>query len=834
MRGLTGSQLRVSTADGAALGGQIKLSWRVALAATLTVALSLALGAAPHDAGNPTSATPHPLARSGLWRLPLTAQGPISGALGADEPAYRLGVAAGGYRAVSTPQDLSASFTAAGAGISSGATHVRLGLSAVGYGSSLTSLPAVTPTAHANRVVYDHGGVSEWYANGPIGIEQGFTLPRAPAGHAAGPLTLSLALAGDARPTAASGGQSVSLGHPGSATLHYGGLTVSDARGRLLHSWLSLQPGRLLLRVDTRGARYPIRIDPFIHQGPKLIGSGEIGDGLFGISVALSADGNTALIGASDGLEDPRLGEAFVFIRSGGVWKQQQRLTGNGTPDEQFGLELALSADGNTALIGTETTGVAPALVFTRTGGVWTKQGELKGDSTQDQGDLARVALSADGNTALVGEPLDGGVGSVGSVFVFTRSGAVWTEKQKLTGSIPAEFGGFGSRVALSADGKTALISEPLEGAEITEEGMVFVYARAGGVWSKQQTLTAGGVVFGDSIALSADGGTALAVGEPALNTNKGITHVYVRSGGVWTLQQDLTPPGEEGGAPVALSADGNLALVGAESNPPEGSAFVFARSGGSWTQEQELTSGGSGSAGFGAFGSGVALSSDGGTAVVSAFEDQSIGAAWPFVASKNASLAFFPSIEIPKAGPRFVAPNEPVELSGAWQVALTQGTISCPNATLEGTLLRNGAKRDSLSVAQASFGGTAGCTSTSPLGDNVTLNAGLGRGEPPYRGYIAIGGKGQLAGNPEVVLTATFTAVNGAQASCTWQTRKLTGTFRPVEQVPILIQTTDQAVRLVRSTSDPACPVSARLAATQALYVRDTAGDRRAVFLSG
>ena len=52
----------------------------------------------------------------------------------------------------------------------------------MGYGSSLSALGDAAPRAKANRVVYERAGLSEWYANGPLGLEQGFTIPRAPAG----------------------------------------------------------------------------------------------------------------------------------------------------------------------------------------------------------------------------------------------------------------------------------------------------------------------------------------------------------------------------------------------------------------------------------------------------------------------------------------------------------------------------------------------------------------------------------------------------------------------------------------------------------------------------
>ena len=79
-----------------------------------------------------------------------------------------------------------------------------------------------------------------------------------------------MALSGNARASLAAGGQSVTLSRGGKTVLRYTGLTATDARGRLLHSWLQLDGGRLLLRVDATGARYPLRIDPFIQQGAKL------------------------------------------------------------------------------------------------------------------------------------------------------------------------------------------------------------------------------------------------------------------------------------------------------------------------------------------------------------------------------------------------------------------------------------------------------------------------------------------------------------------------------------------------------------------------------------
>jgi hypothetical protein len=149
----------------------------------------------------------------------------------------------------------------------------------------------------------------------------------------------------------------------------------------------------------------------FTQQGPKLVGTGGVGRTQQGWSVALSADGNTALMG---GLQDNNyFGAGWVFTRSGGVWIQQgSKLVGTDPVGPQVwqGWSVALSADGNTAIMGgfADNGNIGAAWVFTRSNGVWTQQGTklvgtgAVGAAAQGQS----VALSADGNTAVVGGSL--------------------------------------------------------------------------------------------------------------------------------------------------------------------------------------------------------------------------------------------------------------------------------------------------------------------------------------------------------------------------------------------------------------------------------------------
>ena len=110
--------------------------------------------------------------------------------------------------------------------------------------------------------------------------------------------------------------------------------------------------------------------------------------------------------------------------------------------------------------------------MFTRSGEKWTQQGEkLTAKSGEEIGAGSfgeSVALSSEGNTALIGGPNDNS--NVGAAWVFTRSGSTWTQQgEKLTAKSGEEIGAgeFGESVALSSEGNTALIGGPNDSREV-------------------------------------------------------------------------------------------------------------------------------------------------------------------------------------------------------------------------------------------------------------------------------------------------------------------------------------------------------------------------------
>ncbi len=153
----------------------------------------------------------------------------------------------------------------------------------------------------------------------------------------------------------------------------------------------------------------------------------------FGTSTALSGDGNTVLIGAP--LADRGAGAAYVFVREGSSWVSQgPPLTASGETScagsgGAFGTSVALSRDGDDALVGAEfdACGVGAAWVFTRSGATWTQQGgKLAGRGAvgfSRQG--SAVAVSADGDVALVGGRAPAETGAIFGVIQNPRFEAV-------------------------------------------------------------------------------------------------------------------------------------------------------------------------------------------------------------------------------------------------------------------------------------------------------------------------------------------------------------------------------------------------------------------------
>ncbi|HYW48037.1 MAG TPA: hypothetical protein VE959_34555 [Bryobacteraceae bacterium] len=391
----------------------------------------------------------------------------------------------------------------------------------------------------------------------------------------------------------------------------------------------------------------------YVQQGGKLVGTGLLGTpGDW--AVAISGDGNTAIAG---GLGDNNnVGAAWVYTRSsaaqGSNWSQYGgKLTGGGAGGQAFfGGAVGMSADGSTAIVGatSDNSNVGAAWIFARANGGFNQQGgKLVGsDATglpQYQG--SGVALSGDGNTAIVGGSGDNY--PIGAAWIYTRSNGVWTQQgPKLVGTGYGSSSFQGWSVALSGDGNTALVGALGDNGYT---GAAWVFTRSNGVWTQQgsKLIGAGAIgaaALGYSVALSADGNTAI-VGGRQDAANVGAAWIFTRSNGVWTQQSKLVGTGAVGqsyqGSSVSISADGNTAVLGGwGDNDSAGAVWVFARTNGVWNQLGDKLIG-TGATPGAEQGYAVAISGDAATVFEGGFSDNNnVGAAWAFASQGAAAPA--------------------------------------------------------------------------------------------------------------------------------------------------------------------------------------------------
>src|ERR1035437_4990388 len=374
----------------------------------------------------------------------------------------------------------------------------------------------------------------------------------------------------------------------------------------------------------------------FVQQGNKLTGTGAkvgVGDHFEalgasqGSSVSISADGSTAVVGGPN--DNSYAGATWVFIRSGEVWKQQGgKLVDTAFKDSDQGSSVSISSDGNTIITGgaNDNDGIGAAWIYVRKDGVWMQQGN-KLVGTGAEGNNAyqgcSVAISSDGNTAVVGGKND--KGNVGAVWIFTRTNGIWSQQgNKLVGTGGEKDPQQGRSVAISSDGNTVAVGG----------SGVFVYSRSGGVWIQQGGNLNGTGAIGNggnawqgySVAISSDGNTLIegGINDNMNNSNTGATGaawVFARSNGIWTQQGNkLVGTGGETdsqqGISVSVSYDGNTASVGGNNNGKgKGAIWVYTRSGGVWTQQgNKLT--GSDADDNSSLGGSVSISSDGNTVI--------------------------------------------------------------------------------------------------------------------------------------------------------------------------------------------------------------------------
>lgn len=355
-------------------------------------------------------------------------------------------------------------------------------------------------------------------------------------------------------------------------------------------------------------------------------------------------NGNEALNGATNS------GAAYVFVRSGATWVQQAYLK-HSHPDafDQFGVALALSDDGNTLAVG--------------------------------------ASSDESGATGVGGDASRDDVDNSGAAFVFTRTAGAWTQQAYIKPSNTGNGDLFGRHLSLSGDGDTLAVGAPQEDSsttgvdgdeglnDSTDAGAIYVFRRAGALWSQEAYLKAaersnindqcGSVTLsqtGDVLAFgcySDDSGATGIDGDPLRSdaSDAGAVHILERSGSTWAhtayVKPSTTDAGEWFGYTLELSDDGTQLLVGAPNEDSAangingdqslnnastaGAAYLFERDT-TWSQQAYVKA--SNSDANDLFGWDVTLAGDGNFIAIGARGEASGSAADPTVSTNSAVSA--------------------------------------------------------------------------------------------------------------------------------------------------------------------------------------------------
>jgi FG-GAP repeat len=554
-----------------------------------------------------TSLVPRHSAAGGAAVLPLAAQSPVSATLGRHDQAYWIKAG----RAANRAQRLTASFASSGATVATGSAHVQLRLSSYGRASALRALAPANPTAMRNRVVYRLGSVDEWYANGPLGLEQGFDVDARPT-TGTGPLMLSLSLRSNLRVRSAGTGILL-IG--GGVRLRYAGLSARDALGRPLRAWLTHAQGRITIAVEDHRATYPLHIDPIIQQAELTAADGVDNDVL---GATLAMDGDT-IVAAAPGKTvgaNPGQGALYVFVKPSSGWADAHQDAELTSSDGAALGDVAISGD--TIVAGApgkqlgDNQDQGAAYVFVRPPGGW-HDGTQTAVLTASNGaaeDRLGSGVAISGDTIVAGAP--GRKSNQGAGYVFVKPTSGWadgTQTAMLTalGGAPQDALGLLNSVAISGD-TIVLGGSNHQVGDHQNQGLAYVYVKPDGGWSDTtQTATlastdgGAGDLFGFAVAVSSD---TVVVGAPHHSVGRqapGVAYVFTEPPFGWAQRPDETETAQlrpsDGatddrfGAQVDISgttvfAGSFLHQVGP--NPAQGALYFFNRPGFVWSDETE------------------------------------------------------------------------------------------------------------------------------------------------------------------------------------------------------------------------------------------------------
>jgi len=568
----------------------------------------------------------------GTHQLPADAMPVISATLGQHSPQYKVKKGRSGYSTENPANHLTARFTSEGVGLQRLRAQWGMQLTGWGYDGNVTAAAKVAPHSIANRVEYARENLTEWYVNGPLGLEQSFRIAHAPWSENKGQhtLTLSFALKGNWNNSAGTRNQETLLqDESGRPALRYGGLTVHDASGRVLTSWMDVHAQNLQLQVAAEGAEFPVTIDPTYTEIAQLNPAPSAPpDFLMGVATAVSDDGTVVVVGAC-GINSPigpcsatLDGAVYIFVKPSGGWNATQQpsaiLTSGAAPNsnDEFGESLAMSADGKTIVVAAPQTGLSYVFVAPSTESSWvntsTPTAMLYGSGGANVGGALAIDQLGDTIATLAYNTSN----AINHVNVYVRKGSTWgdtLETAQLESTNAAVGDGFGSSVGINGNGAIVVAGAP---AADNYAGEAYVFLEPSGGWANPSNPaqinqsavllnsdpnTSGNPPSGSELGCAAaidQGGDTIVVGALYQNGQAGEAYVYVMppsSSGGWsgTLYEtarlepnDSTVQGATFGQGVSISDDGSIIPVSSDN----GGAYVFTEPSGGWGSPSSTT----------------------------------------------------------------------------------------------------------------------------------------------------------------------------------------------------------------------------------------------------
>ena len=336
-----------------------------------------------------------------------------------------------------------------------------------------------------------------------------------------------------------------------------------------------------------------------------LTASDKTGSDLFGYSVSINTDGTRVAIGARFSYPGAA-GAVYIFFKSGLSWIQEAKLSASDRAlNDNFGVSVCINSDATRLVVGSENADSSSndsgkAYVFLRTGTSWAQEAILMAsDKSASYHFGFAVTIDDAANRCMVSAPTR--ESARGGVYVYLRTGTSWAEEAIINADSPHVNSHFGYSISVDSTGTRIAIGAYTHLISSVVQGKVFVYIRSGTVWTLEQGFTSSdgtnGDKFGTSVSIDSSG-TRIAIGasyaEVGIITLAGKVYIFTRSGTSWAEEAILTASDKAVnnyfGNSVSINDDGTRVVIGSPSAAADGisnvgKGYIFTRSGTSWSE---------------------------------------------------------------------------------------------------------------------------------------------------------------------------------------------------------------------------------------------------------